>query len=144
MRPNSIIAFERLYLGSLALSLINIFLSYEATIVQFQSDPAIALLGWGRGAVIAIFAISIFVSLLLWFFAARRRSSIAKWLLAAFTVIGLTSLPNAIASPVSLPQILTISIALLQLAATINLFRADAKPWFNQPRVDRDDPAVFE
>lgn len=131
MRPNSIVLFERLYLGSLVVGVVNLVLSYERIVAQMQSDPAVAQLGWGAGAVIVMFSLGMAVSLVLWYFIARRGSSIAKWFLVAFTAIGLLSLPTTLATATGPALIMAVVINLMQLVAVVMLFRADAKPWFD-------------
>lgn len=144
MRPNSILLFERLYLASLVVGVINLVLSYERIVAQMQRDPAVAQLGWGSGAVIVMFGLGMAVSLMLWYFTARRGSSIAKWFLVAFTAIGLLSLPTTLATGSGLPLIMAIVINLLQLIAVVMLFRADARPWFSRKEPAAADPATFE
>ncbi len=151
MRPKSITLFERFYLASLVIMVINFFWSFDTMVAQIQRDPAMGPLGWGAGAVIAIFAVSLAISLLLWFFAARRRSVIAKWILVIFAMIGVWSLSSTFAAISSAQLIAPLLVTVLQIAATILLFRADAKPWFagNKPWFagkgpDEADPATFD
>ncbi len=130
MRPNSIILFERLYLASLAIGLVNIVSSFDRTVAQFQANPAVAQLGWGGGTVMALSAFGIGISLLLWYFIARSPSAIAKWILVIFTALGLLGLPGQLASSGGMALALLVLVNLLQLAAVVMLFRADTKPWF--------------
>ena len=143
MRPKSIILFERLYLASLVIMTINFFWRFDGMVAQIQRDPAVAQLGWGEGVMIAIFAISLTISLLLWFFAAHRRSLIAKWILVIGTVIGLVSLFGTFDPANGVQLIAPVLVAALQTTATILLFRADAKPWFAS-NLDEVDPAAFD
>ncbi len=144
MRPKSIILFERLYLASLVIMAINFFWSFDTMVAQIQRDPAMGPLGWGGGAMIAIFAASMAISLLLWFFVARRGSAIAKWILVIFAVIGVWSLSNTFTEISSAQLIAPLLVTVLQIAATILLFRADAKPWFAGNVQDEADPAAFD
>ena len=144
MRPNSIILFERLYLASLVIMTINFFFSFGAMVTLIQRDPAMGPLGWGGGVMIAIFAVSLTISLLLWFFAAHRRSVIAKWILVIFAVIGLVSLFRTFGSTGGVQLIASVLVTALQTAATILLFRADAKAWFAGNTPDEVDTAAFE
>ena len=89
MRPTSIVLFERLFLLSLAIALVNGFLQYDALVAQVGNDPALAQLGWGSGAILVVMAISLLIPLLLWYFIARRASNIAKWILVVMTLLGL-------------------------------------------------------
>lgn len=144
MRPNSVILFERLYLASLAIMAINFFLSYDGIVAQIQRDPAMERLGWGAGMAISIYAVSLAVSLLLWFFAAHRRSVIAKWILVIFAVIGVLSLSGTFSTISGTQLIAPLLVTALQVAATILLFRADAKSWFAGNGQDEADPAAFD
>lgn len=143
MRPNSIILFERLYLASLVIMAINFFWSFDAMVAQIQRDPAMGRLGWGTGAMIAIFAVSLALSLLLWFFAAHRRSVVAKWILVIFAVIGIWSLVNTFTANSGAGLIAPLLVTLLQVAATVLLFRPDANAWFAGNGPDEVDPAAF-
>lgn len=144
MRPNSILLFERLYLASLVIGIVNLVMSYDRIVAQIQMDPAVAQLGWGAGAVVVMFVLGLAVSLVLWYFIARRGSSIAKWFLVAFTAIGLLSLPTTLANSNGPALIMAVVINVLQLAAVVMLFRADAKPWFSHKDTSATDPATFE
>lgn len=144
MRPKSIILFERLYLASLVIMTINFFWSFDGMVAQIQRDPAMGSLGWGEGAMIAIFAVSLTISLLLWFFAAHRKSVIAKWILVIFAMIGLVSLFGTFGSVSAVQLIAPVLVTALQTAATILLFRADAKAWFAENDLDEVDPAAFD
>ncbi len=84
MRPPSIVWFERLFLLSLLIASIAMVTSFDTLVAQVEADPALAGLGWGRGAVIAISAISLLLPLVLWYFIARRASAFAKWLLVVW------------------------------------------------------------
>ena len=86
MRPPSIVWFERLFLLSLLIASIAMVTSFDTLVAQVEADPALAGLGWGRDAVIAISAISLLMPLVLWYFIARRASAFAKWLLVLLPV----------------------------------------------------------
>ncbi len=144
MRPKSIILFERLYLASLVIMVINFFWSFDGMVAQIQRDPAMGQLGWGASAMMAIFAASMAISLLLWFFAAHRRSVIAKWILVIFAVIGVFSLSRTFAALSGPHLIAPLLVTALQVAATVLLFRADAKPWFAGNGPDEVDPAAID
>lgn len=144
MRPKSIILFERFYLASLVIMAINFFWSFDMMVAQIQRDPAMDRLGSGAGVMITIFAASMAISLLLWFFAARRGSAIAKWILVIFAVIGVWSLSSTFTAISSAQLMAPFLVTALQIAATIMLFRADAKPWFAGIGLDEADPAAFD
>ena len=81
MRPKSIILFERLYLASIAVTAINTWLTYDRTLGQMERDPTLGALGWGAGMFMAVLAVSLLVSLLLYYLVAYRANVIAKWVL---------------------------------------------------------------
>lgn len=134
MRPTSIIWFERLYLGAIMLGLVNLFVSWESTMEIMRADPNAAAFGEGglAGMMIGIFAVSFMITLILWYFAARRASTVAKWIVVVFFVIGLLSLPNAIAiGQFRGLQGLLLTIAwIMNATAIFMLFRPDAAQWF--------------
>lgn len=130
MRPKSIILFERLYLASIATGVVITILTYERTIAQIGREPSMAALGWGAGTFVIIFAISMAVSLLLYYLIAYRANVIAKWVLVAFTAIGFLGLRGAISAPDGLELAAVVLMNLLALGAVIMLFRGDARSWF--------------
>ncbi len=144
MRPASIAMFDRLFLGSLALGLVNAVLGYDATIAQLEADPAVAEMGLaGPGFVIVTMAFGFGISLLLWFLISRKAITVAKWVLVVLTVIGLFSIPVALADVPLSQAIITVVVTVMQLAAVVFLFRADAKAWFAHGPKGMD-PATFE
>lgn len=132
MRPDSIILFERLYLGALALGLVNLFVSWDRSIALMTSDPGAAALGDPATFILVVFVISFGVSLTLWYFAARRRSRVAKWILTVLFVLGLFSLPGSIAQGVfsGIGGLFAAAAWLLQAVALFMLFRPDSNAWF--------------
>jgi hypothetical protein len=144
MRPASINRFDQLYLGALALGIINTIIAYDETMAQLEADPAVAAVGMaGPGFIIGVSAFSFGISLLLWYFIARRASTVAKWILVVFTVIGLIGIPFALITTPLMQSIITLVIAAMQVAALWFLFRPDAKAWFEHgPR--GMDPSTFE
>ena len=97
MRPQSVIRFEQLYLGSLALGIINYFVSYDSMMAQLEADPAIAELGFASfGFVIGTAIFSYAISLILWYFIARKANNVLRWVLLILPVFGLISLPSSL------------------------------------------------
>ena len=133
MRPTSIVLFERLFLLSLAIALVNGFLQYDALVAQVGNDPALAQLGWGSGAILVVMAISLLIPLLLWYFIARRASNIAKWILVVMTLLDAGQLG-------SLAGIASLAVTILQLVAIVLLFRADARAWLSDDADDAEAP----
>ncbi len=136
IRPNSIVWFERLYLGSLVVGAINLVVTFDSAIADLQTNEAVAEMGWGAGAVLISFAISLAVSLLIWYFITRKGSVIAKWFMVAFTIIGLLGLGSVFSTLGGLPMVLHVAITALEVAAAAMLFRSDARPWFGSTPAD--------
>lgn len=139
MRPASIIRFDQLYLGALALGIASSVFVYVTTTAPLGSGPSGDGLGRLIEAVmIGLSAIGFFISLLLWFFISRKASNVARWLLVALTVIGtLGSLPLLFQTAPMLPTVVplwqavvTIIGTTMQIAAAWFLFRPDAHAWF--------------
>ena len=129
-RPQSIIRFERLYLGGVALGLANTAYRWSAIQEQVAATPNSAMLpSWFMGATIAL---GIGINLLLWYFVARRGSVVAKWIVTVFFVLGLIGLLRVLtadAVPATMNVIAAVVLG-LQAAAVFMLFRPDTEPWF--------------
>lgn len=128
MRPHSITMFDKLFLGSLALGVVNSLLSYGQMRDVIAADPMLA--GSGTGFIIGSIVFSLGLSLLLWYFISRRASNVAKWILVVFTVLGLLFLPSSLGMFGTLSTVLTLAVTALQIAALVFLFRPDAKAFF--------------
>ena len=142
MRPPSIVMFDRLFLVSLALSVLGLALNFTAISQQVLATPGLADAGIGSGFFIGAVAVSYAISLLLWFFVAHKGSNVAKWILVVLAAISLVSLPGLLAGPWDLTAILNLASYVLQIAALGFLFRADAKAWLRGQLPT--DPATFE
>lgn len=130
MRPPSIIDFERAYLASLALGMVNTAINWQG-IKQSLENPALKDVGLGLGFMIGVLVFSMALSLLLWFFIARRPSTVAKWIylvLAAFSIVSIFSSLTTL--PFGTEVMLNVVAQLLQLYAAWLLFKPDAKAWF--------------
>lgn len=136
-RPTSIIWFERLYLGSTLLWLIGAALSWQNTrAVLAQSESAGSL---GVEALVQLYiGVMVFATILtlvLWYFTARARAVVAKWLVVAcFAVGALLGLRGHIATLSSdhpLEGVIGIGAMLLTAAAVFLLFRRDSVEWFS-------------
>jgi hypothetical protein len=132
-RPQSIITFERCYLGGVALGLANNALNWSNMQEQMAATPNSQLLpDWFLPATIGV---GLVITLLLWYFVARRASTVAKWILVVFFAIGLLGLPGIIAgvsSGLIAPLMAIVGLITMALNATAvwMLFRPDAKLWF--------------
>ncbi|MEI4507880.1 hypothetical protein WBQ88_09845 [Sphingopyxis sp. CCNWLW253] len=141
-KPDSIILFDRLFLVSLALGVLNFLFAWSDMSAKIARAPEFAATGFGTGFLIASFAIGMILNLIIWYFISARASKIAKWILTAFFVIGLISMLSNLSNPLG-PQGISLGVALvitvIQGAATYMLFRADSIAWFNRkPPVDPD------
>ena len=135
-RPPSISRFERLWWGSLVFWGIGTWLGWERTTNALNADRRTAevagLALWGN------VALTLFVTLLFWWLAARRGSIIGKWLVIAaaawsavrvlILVVGL--LGQRTFHPLS--QTCFFVAAALTIAAAVVLFRDDARTWFGE------------
>lgn len=146
MRPQSIVRFDQLYLVLIAIGLIGFGVNWESAMAQIGANPGLSRLGRnGTGLLIGMYAFSVAISLLLWFFVSRRASNVARWILAVLTVYGLISLPFTLFfSPLPLPSLVVAVVsAALQIAIVWCLFRPDAAAWFRHGPKGMD-PEVFD
>ena len=142
-RPPSIIAFERLYLASLAVYLVSGFLSWttaretalSATGARGNTEAMQAAIG---PVMLVTLAVTVLVSVLLWYLVARRRSIVGKWLVVVSEAIGAVLAVLAIVQLVASGAPNAAGIALgaistaLAVVAAVMLFRPDTKPWFGE------------
>jgi hypothetical protein len=142
MRPASIVMFERLFLASLALSVVSFFINYESMLRDLETQPGLAELGLGSGFAIGSMAIGLAIYLLLWFFIARKASSVAKWILIVLLALSAISLPAMVLGPWNLGLALGVAVYALEIVAAVYLFREDAARWF-KGEVGAD-PATFD
>ncbi len=144
MRPQSIIMFERLFLASLAVSVVNFILGYGVAVETLQRDANIQQLGLGGGFAIAIFAVGTGIYLLLWFLIAHKAINIAKWVLIALIALSVVSLATSLAGSFTLDLTTGLGLAtyILEVAAAVYLFREDAVAWLKGKAPA--DPATFD
>ena len=86
MRPISIVNFERCYLGAIVVGLVNSFISIP--VMMRTPKVAQAAATFGPGFLYGSILFGIVVTLLLWYFAARRASVVAKWIIVVFFAFG--------------------------------------------------------
>lgn len=138
VRPISIVWFERCYLGALVVGLLNTALSWNTTMAKMADNPQVA--AYGPASVIVGTLLGIAMTLLLWYFAARKRANVAKWIITVFFVIGLLAIGFSVVMhtfPQGLAGVLGVVGFVLNLIAVWELFRPDAEAWFeNKPMVD--------
>ena len=131
MRPRSIVQFERVVLLSIAIAILDSFLSWDRT------SAAVSAQGLGDGFVIGAQAFSVVIYLLLLWFIARKGSFMARGIYVALAVIGLAmglfSLRQA-SNYETVSLIIMIVQLLLSLISIWLLFRPDANAWFSESR----------
>lgn len=148
MKPESIRRFDLFYLGSIALSLVGSLVSYNSMVAQMEARTAAAGMQLGSGVVIGTVALSVAISLLLWFLVSRKAIVIAKWIIVLFFVLGLISTlgvagsPGLLSGEWTLLKTISAVVLLLEAGAVYYLFQPDAKAWFaGTPSDDGADPA---
>lgn len=130
MRPASIIRFEQLFLGALAADLLAAILALETNLAALKANPATA--GMGAGALIGMLILYVAFALVLWFFAARRRSVVAKWLLSIWFIVSTCGLALSLFQG----QLFGLATYLgwvaygLRAWSVSYLFKPDADTWF--------------
>ena len=136
MRPQSIINFDRCYLGVIAINVLNNILNWSAAKAQLNAaaSTGVASSGaLGTGLVVGA-VVGIAINLLLWYFIAKKGSVVAKWILTVFFVIVVVALLWSAAQgtfPRGIAGIVTIVGMVLQAVAIYFLFRPDAQRWFD-------------
>ncbi|MGI4730913.1 MAG: hypothetical protein ACRYFW_04090 [Janthinobacterium lividum] len=146
MRPLSIVNFERCYLGAIMVGLVNSLIILPAMIRTPQIAQATAR--FGSGFLYGTMAAGVVVTLLLWYFAARRASVVAKWIIVVFFAFGVLGLLRNVATgfsgiPSNLSAVLGIVAFVLQAVAVYLLFRPDAAAWFRRDDVAADLGETF-
>ena len=147
MRPQSIELFEKVYLGAIAVGLVNTFLSWSQ-VNAMLADPRMQAAGVGSGTLVFGLIVGILIPLLLWYFIARRASSVAKWIYIVLTAVGLFAFLSSLANPLVLKGLVTIlgaATVALQVYGAWLLFRPDAVAWLKSKGADGPgDPDTFK
>lgn len=134
MRPRSIRLFDGLFGAAFALTVISAILLWPVFVEQARVQAQAARLGDGAiaGIVAGGIGLSALIMLLLWYFVARARSTIAKWLTVLFAAYSAyaTFAPLAGGAALGTATALSIVTTLLIVVATGFLFAADARTWF--------------
>ncbi len=137
MRPDSIRKFDMLYLGAVALGLINFGIGYETLTAQMNAEMAkTGLETPGSGILIGGMLLGVLISLALWFIVSRLRIEFVKWILVLFLVWGLITLAigPSFTDGIGLIDAIALVIYAMHAAAIYFLFRPDAKAWFAEKR----------
>lgn len=131
-RPQSIIWFERCYLGGVMLGLMNTAINWPAVQAQVSAAPNSGLLpSWFSYATLAI---GLGINIVLWFFVAQKGSVVAKWIVTILFGIGALSMAYVLAMGLIPPTFNVVSVVtlLLQAIAVFMLFRPDTRTWFGE------------
>ena len=135
MQPESIRKFTLAYLGSLVVSLVATFLGYEVLLAQVEAQSASSGVALGTGAIAGGILLNIAITLLLWYLAARKGFTIAKWLIVLLFLFSLvTSVPGIFAGGLAVYEAVSLLAIILQAVAVYYLFQPDAKAWFSGER----------
>jgi hypothetical protein len=132
-RPVSIVNFERCYLGAIVVGLINTAVNWQTMMETTQMRQANMM--FGSTLLPVSIAIGLAISGLLWFFAARKGSAVAKWIIVvffAFSVFGMLGKLFMHSSSSTLELILGLVAFVLNGVAVWMLFRPDTKAWFGE------------
>lgn len=122
MRPKSIIRFEQLFLGALALNLINIIQNWDFWELMTRES--------GEGMTYFLLIAPFIINLWLWYKIARKPSTVAKWVMVALFIVHVIWSLATTDNYRALGLTLVFAIVVLKGAAIYMLFKSDAKPWF--------------
>ena len=147
MRPKSIELFEKVYWGGTLLGLVIAILNWGNVTATLNTPDAKAL-GMGSGFLIGAIVFNLIISLLVWYFVARRASNVAKWIYVVLTAIALLMMLSSLADPSltsGLPLAGNLVAIGLQLYCAWLLFRPDAVAWLESKGADGPgDPSTFD
>lgn len=133
MRPNTILAFELLYIASLVSAVARVGIAWSQTVTQ----GAIQL-------ILGVLFFSLVLNLTLVLFVSRRRSRVAKWILVILFLFGLTSyLRFAVTGVQSLDEWAEIGLGLAQAIGIGMLFTPSAREWLAAPRSEPRSADAF-
>jgi hypothetical protein len=124
MRPGTILAFELLYLASLASAVFRVAIAWSRT----SAEGPIHM-------ILAVLFFSLVLNLALVLFVSRRRSRVAKWILVALFLFGLTSYLRFLETGVrSFDDWAETGLGLVQALGIGLLFTPSARAWLAAPR----------
>lgn len=127
MRPSAIVNFERLFIASVAAAVLLLFLEGSEANNFF-----------GSGAMLIVRVVGVALTLGLALLASRKRNSIARWLLAALTLLGLVVTVRWLSQMLSdnvafdLVDVVTLVAVVFQTVAVAFLFTSPARTWFGK------------
>ena len=119
MRPTTIVAFEALYFVTLAIGVLQAYLSWDQ--LQAMASPFF---------IVTIQIVTVGLLILLTLLVSRRRSRFAKWVLVVLFVIGLPmTLRIFVSGQLAGSPLLTVSQSFLQLIGLVLLFTPASRAW---------------
>lgn len=133
VRPKSIRLFELCYLGSILVGAVNTALTWAETNASVEAGQVKQMLGPWFVPLSAVFIYTLW--LLLWYFTARARSNVARWVVVVFyglSLIGFVFTLGVAAKSDGATLALSVLSLLLTTAAVFFLFRRDAAEWFGK------------
>ena len=129
MRPRSILLFERLFLGSLLIGLVQAWNGWSELVARAQAE------GHDAAAMVTLLSLTFFTLAALALLVSRGRQSSAKWLLTILCAIGL---PMVLASVAAGRIVGWAPLALIQAAMQVTslafLFTPSARAWLTSER----------
>jgi hypothetical protein len=131
VRPKSIRLFELFYLGSVLVGAVNTAITWAETSTSAEAVQVKHMLGQWFLPLSTVFLYTLW--LLLWYFAARARSDIARWVIVVFYGLALVGFVFTLAvgaTPAGLPLALSAVSLVITTIAVFFLFRRDAVAWF--------------
>lgn len=146
MRPPSIRLFDKVYLTGLVLDLVPPLLNFAAVAAQAEMQArqsGLKVAGIGQPLAAGSLALLVLTFGLLWYFIARRASTVAKWIFVAVTAYDLLNFSQALVQPGfarSYLVALNVASVLLHIYAASLLFKTDARAWFERGGADADNP----
>lgn len=129
MRPASILHFERILFAALSIDLINNLLSWNLMAARIAAEG----MAPNPLALLAMSLASPLVGLLFWYFVARRRSNIARWVMTAVVAVGAAAFAYKAAKiGATMDRLLVLGLVseLLKAVAVFRLFTGDANRWY--------------
>jgi len=141
MRPRSIVIFERCYLGAWIIGLVNFALNWNVALDVMNANPSIAQLGPGFSSTMLIGGalLGAAITLILWYFVARRGARVAKWIVIVFYALGAISFLRQVTAADTVMRLgfaILLVQFVLQTIAVVMLFRRDTKIWFGENPVE--------
>ncbi|MBX3593828.1 hypothetical protein [Sphingomonas sp.] len=148
MRPISIVRFELAYLASIVVWLAGIPILWSVWIRTLEAQPGFAgnaqMMDVARMILIGVLALMLLISLALWYFTARRASTVGKWIVTILFALSVLRLPLLVRS-IAVSGNVSVGLNIIGIALTgyavWMLFRPDAQAWFAGSRTPADEPA---